>query len=65
MEGKASIPPGFKAVGVVGIKSNHNLSVFFGRQEVSEDGSWVVFTYSTSSFNDLTVTVSILCVLDR
>lgn len=65
VEGKASVPPGFRAVGIVGIRSNHNLSVLFGRQEVSEDGSWIVFTYSVSSFNDLTVTATILCVPNR
>ena len=65
VEGKASVPPGFRAVGIVGIRSNHNLSVLFGRQEVSEDGSWIIFTYSVSSFSDLTVTATILCVPDR
>ena len=65
MEGKAAVPLGFKAVGIVGIKSNHNLSVTFGRQEISEDGSWIVMAYSVSSFSDLTVTVSVLCVRDQ
>lgn len=60
IEGDVDVPDGMQCIGIVGIMSNHNLTVTFGRATIEADGHWTVAAYSLAKYTDLTVKVTAL-----
>lgn len=63
ISGNVTVPSGYKAVAIVDVTSNHNLSLMYGRRSVSETG-YVVVAYrngATSTY-DFDITVKVLCL---
>ena len=58
--GQIDVPDGYKCLGIVGLSSNHNYTVAFGRQDITDDGEYTIVAKPDSSFSDLVVNFHVL-----
>lgn len=47
IQGSINVPAGMKVLGIVGIKSNHNLSVTYGRVDITSSGYYSIVANTT------------------
>lgn len=56
------MPDGYKCLGIVGLSSNHNYTVAFGRQDITSDGEYTITAKPDSNFSDLVVNFRVLMI---
>ena len=60
--GQIDVPDGYKCLGIVGLSSNHNYTVAFGRQDITSDGEYTITAKPDSNFSDLVVNFRVLMI---
>lgn len=58
--GTVDVPDGYKCLGIVGVSSNHNFYIAFGRQDITDNGEYTVVAKSDVSVDDLIVNFRVL-----
>ena len=63
-KGTAKAPDGYRCVGIVGVKNNHNLASSIGEFQMHENGEWYVSVTQRqgSTAQSYTITVRVLCL---
>lgn len=60
--GHIDVPDGYKCLGIVGLSSNHNYTVAFGRQDITDDGEYTITAKPDSNFSDLVINFRVLMI---
>ena len=60
--GQIDVPNGYKCLGIVGLSSNHNYTVAFGRQDITDDGEYTITAKPDSNFSDLVINFRVLMI---
>ncbi len=60
--GQIDVPDGYKCLGIVGLSSNHNYTVAFGRQDITSDGEYTITAKPDSNFSDLVINFRVLMI---
>lgn len=56
------MPDGCKCIGIVGLSSNHNYGVAFGRHDITADGEYTIVAKPDSTYSDLIVNFRVLMI---
>lgn len=60
--GYIDVPDGCKCIGIVGLSSNHNYGVAFGRHDITADGEYTIVAKPDSTYSDLIVNFRVLMI---